>query len=114
MIKRPENLIFVPVYLNLNRKLFYGLEIDLEHINKYNRSQYSVSDVTKYVLDELSFKKLVPSGERQFDNESCDYYEILFNRENKTLKLVFCICSDKPRIIGVITLYQIGNEHEPL
>ncbi len=107
MITRPESLIIVPIHLIFNRKLFYGLEIDLEHINKKKRSKFTEIEVTKYVLANLSFKKLEPSGEGQFNKESCDYFEIVFNDQNKLLKLVFCVCSDKPRVIGIITLYQM-------
>jgi len=114
VIKRPENLLFEPLYLNFNKKVFLGLEIDLDHVNKGKRSNLTIRDVTRIVLTELQFKILEPSGSRSFEPDNCDYFEIIFFLGPKKMKMVFCICSDRPRTIGVITLYQVRYQYESL
>ena len=114
MIKRPENLVFEPVQLTFNRKLYLGLEIDLDHINKGQRSNLTSRDVSKIVMAKLNLNILEPTGSQVFGNESCNYFEILFLHDAKTFKMVFCICSDSPRTIGVLTLYQVRKKYESL
>lgn len=107
MIKRPLELEIVAASVEFNYKAFEFLEIDLEHVNKDKRSDYSADEVVKIVLIMIDNLRLVPSGEKDFGNETCSYFVRSGNCDDKNFKLVFCICSDRPTTIGVITLHRI-------
>lgn len=107
MIPRPENLVRVKVKVQFNLRVFESLEIDLSHINKNKRSSYSVSLVTDIVVSVISNLLLEPVDSKFFDDESCTYYLRTGVHENKRYKIVFCICSDMPNVIGVITLHRV-------
>lgn len=107
MIERPEELETVEVDVQFNFQKFEFLEIDLKHINKNGRSNLSVLEVTEMVLGLINNRNLSPSGEKAFGDEMCSYFVRSGKRDGKKLKLVFCICSDRPTTIGVITLHRI-------
>lgn len=100
-------LEIVEVSAEFNYKTFGLLEIDLEHVNKDKRSNYSADEVVKIVLAMINNLRLAPSGEQEFGNETCSYFVRSGSCDDKNFKLVFCICSDRPTTIGVITLHRI-------
>ena len=107
MIKRPEGLSYIKVDLVFNFRSFTELEIDLSHINKDDRSNLKVEEVVKLVEQLLKNTTLLPSDKKEFGEDTCSYFVKVGKYENKRYKLVFCICSDKPESIGVITLHRV-------
>jgi hypothetical protein len=68
------------------------LEIDRSHINlgkKKTRAGHLSGD------------------QKQYGEEYCDYFSILGNVYGKKYKLIFCIFSDRPSSIGIITLFRV-------
>jgi hypothetical protein len=107
LIKRPENLEINDVAIEFNFQNFEYLEIDLLHVNKDGRSSFSKEEVTKISCFLINNLNLVPSGEKDFGGETCSYFVRSGEYESKNYKLVFCICSDRPTTIGVITLHRV-------
>ena len=107
LIIRPDELEIIEAKIEFNMKEFMSLEVDLSHINKNGRSCYSVLEVKKIVATLIDGLLLSPSGEKEFGDEFCSYFVKTGEVMEKKLKLVFCICSDKPDCIGVITLYNV-------
>jgi hypothetical protein len=107
---RPQNLVRCKVELIFNLFTFTELEIDLEHVNKNGRSIYGAEEVSLIVTALLSGQLLRPSGEKQFEDGYCSYFVCSGRLGDKILKLVFCICSDKPETIGVITLHRLRSK----
>jgi hypothetical protein len=105
-IKRPKNLEYVECYLIFNRQFFEALEIDLEHINKSNRSALSVYQIFEIFESFISDKFFLPIEVKNYENESCSYFTEIGEFKDKRYKIVFCVCTDKKRTIGVITLYR--------
>ena len=107
LIKRPEGLLKINVRIEFNLQLFECLEVDLSHINKNQRSFYNLKEIQGMAQNLIDGICLVPSGEKRFYDEFCTYYvlESLYN--DKMFKLVFCICSDRPKILGMITLHRV-------
>jgi hypothetical protein len=83
------------------------LEIDLAHVNKSDRSKLTAMEVLNIVSELIGNKILSPSDYKEFDDEICTYYVKTGLVYEKKYKAVFCICSDKPNTIGVITLHRI-------
>ena len=106
MIKRPKGLEIVELTVEFNFQKFTCLEIDLEHVNKDQRSNFSLEDVSQIVLVLIDNLRLSPSGEKEFGDDICSYFVRSASYEDKNFKLVFCICSDRPATIGVITLHR--------
>ena len=107
LIIRPDELEIIEAKIEFNMKEFMSLEVDLSHINKNGRSCYSVLEVKKIVATLIDGLLLSPSREKEFGDEFCSYFVKTGEVMEKKLKLVFCICSDKPDCIGVITLYNV-------
>ena len=107
VIERPNGLELVDVNIEFNFLKFTKLEIDLAHVNKNGRSTYSSNDVAKIVIHLLSGLVLEASDEKSFGDEVCSYFVRSGEFEEKNYKLVFCICSDRPETIGVITLHRV-------
>lgn len=111
MVERPANLINVEWSLHFNGFLFEALEIDLAHINtgkKQTRaSSYGVSDVV-FIFDKLvNGEVLYPVDARMYQNVACEYFIKSGFSNGIKYKIVFCICSDRPKTIGVLTMYKL-------
>lgn len=107
MIKRPEGLSYIEVRLSFNFKVYTKLEIDLGHINKNARSNFSIEEVTNIMASALENNALLACDEKEFGTEICSYFvkKLIYKKNN--YKLVFCICSDREDSIGVITLHRL-------
>ena len=106
-IARPENLVHAELSLEFNFRNFEVFEIDLKHINKNKRSRFKADEVAFIVKHLIEGVRLFPSEEKAFDQEFCSYFVRRGLFQNKSYKVVFCICSDRPRSIGIITLHRI-------
>lgn len=106
MIERPKDLVTVDVEIEFNTVCYVRLEIDLGHVNKGGRSQYSVAEVGEIVKSFLDSQILQPSGNQFFGDYYCDYFVVKKEMNKNKYKLVFCVCSDRPDTIGVITLFK--------
>ena len=107
MIKRPDHLEFIAVKIKFSGLWFDTLEIDLQHINKFRRSNFSAKDIghaAKIILHERFFE---PHATKRYEDESCNYYVITRKFNGVFYKLVICICSDSPQTIGIITFYRV-------
>lgn len=111
LIVRPENLLFCNVDLLFNFYHFSTIEMDISHINfgkKETRvSNYTSAEIIAIVLNFINDQDFMPEATRQFENESCDYFLYIGKYNGKNYKLIFCICSDRPNSIGVITLFRL-------
>ena len=107
LITRPKNLVKKQVKINFNFFNFNELEVDLEHINKQKRSNYGLDEVTKVLIETLHNTQMQPVGTKKFSDEFCEYYVAIGKVGNKKIKIVFCICTDRPKTIGVITLHRV-------
>ena len=107
MIRRPMGLVEVYHEIKFNGYRYEQLEIDLLHVNKEGRSQYLIVDVVRIVETLLTGVFLLPSDSRIFGKEMCSYFVRTGKVGNKVFKIVFCICSDKPQSIGLITLFRL-------
>ena len=118
VIKRPELLIYSEVEILFNFKEISILEIDLEHINKgknkTRNNRLNAEEVVKIVTALISDLNLLFTDFKQFENDFCYYYSKIGNFNNKRFKLIFCICSDRPKTIGVITLFRVRGNYESL
>lgn len=114
MIRRPENLVEVSIDLVFNLVEFEEMEIDMAHINRDYRSSLNVEEVTQLVYSKLNGLALAPSSSKIYDDGVCDYFATYVTLDSKKLKLVFCICSDRPKIIGVITMFRFKGTYESL
>jgi hypothetical protein len=106
MLTRPDGLKIVQTDLRFNFAPFEYLEIDLEHINKDDRSKYTADDVSFIVKELIDDLKITSGGMKQFGDEFCNYFVKNGTVDKKNFKLVFCVCSDRPSSIGVITLHR--------
>lgn len=111
MINRPVGLIFCETSLVFNFSYYLKFEIDLDHV-KTGKGKTRLSDMSLATIVEISEKfinnqLLIPDTEKKYGNEICEYFSIVNTYKMKKFKLVFCICSDRPRAIGIITLYRI-------
>jgi len=109
LILRPKELAFVQANILFNFHGYDALEIDLNHINKDGRTSFEISQVSTIVTILIHSTELLPSFEKIFDDEKCLYYVKMGIVDRKRYKLVFCICSDKPNYIGVITLHRLKS-----
>ena len=107
MILRPKTLANCEVKIKFNLQDYEGLEIDLAHVNKNKRTNYSIVEVADIFVSIINEMTLKPSDEKKFDDEFCAYYVKIGIYNKKNFKVVFCICSDRPRKLGVITLYRL-------
>lgn len=111
ILKRPQGLKRVEWNIEFNNNHFEALEIDLEHVNKgkqkTRQTYYDEKDVL-FIFDKLVNNSLLhPVDKRKFKNEICEYFIISGPIDNIKFKLIFCICSDRPKTIGVITLHRV-------
>lgn len=93
--------------IEFNFLIYTKLEIDLAHVNKGERSSYTSKDVAQIVSHLLNGLRLEASDEKSFGEDICSYFVRSGEFEDKNYKLVFCICSDRPESIGVITLHRV-------
>lgn len=107
MIVRPDGLLIVEVDIEFNFLSYTKLEIDLAHVNKGERSSYTSKDVAEIVSHLLDGLRLEVSDEKSFGEEICSYFVRSGEFKDKRYKLVFCVCSDRPESIGVITLHRV-------
>lgn len=106
MLKRPHNLQSVSTSIFFNFNYYDCCEIDLEHINKNNRSHFSKYEVEKIIRSTLMGLTLRPKDSKSSGDVVCEYFVLQVFFEWNNLKIVFCICSDRPFTIGVITLFR--------
>lgn len=110
MLIRPISLIQLDAKIIFNQHLFLKLEIDLDHINegksKTRNKLHTAEEVSIIVSHLLQFKNCKSSGLKMYNEDICNYYVIIGLFEKKQYKVVFCICSDRPMSIGVITLFR--------
>lgn len=106
MISRPKTLEIIKARLEFNFQIMNELEIDLEHINKNGRSYLGPIEVLNIVNELINETVLYSSDIKKFGDEMCTYYVKKGHFSHMNYKIVFCICSDKPRTIGVITLHR--------
>jgi len=107
LILRPEKLEIIKVEIEFNFQKFDFLEIDIDHVNKNGRSEYTGKEVMKIFTKLVGNLNLAPSDEKSFGDEMCSYFVRSGEYKNKSFKTVFCICSDRPVTIGVITLHRV-------
>lgn len=107
MILRPSDLEICDIWISFNLQVFESLEIDLTHVNKGGRSNFTKGEVKMICINIVEGLNLFPSAEKAFGDEYCTYYVRIGVIENKKYKLVFCVCSDRPKSIGVITLHRV-------
>jgi len=106
LIIRPNGLEIIKVELEFNFQSFLFLEIDLVHVNKNSRSNYSKDEVAKIFVSIIAGTALRSVDEKEFGSDFCSYFVKTGQFESKEYRIVFCICSDRPASIGVITLYR--------
>lgn len=110
MIKRPENLLIKKIDLTFNFIDFYFIELDFIHINQgrkgLRKNALSLKEVMSISKSLIHNEKLIPAGIQEYEEESCSYYTKRGSYKNKEYKIVFCICSDRPNSIGIITLFR--------
>lgn len=97
----------VEVSLEFNFENFEFLELDMGHVNRDGRSNYTAREITLLVKGLIEGLRLSPSGIKEFGDDLCSYFVRTGMIKMKKYKMVFCICSDKPNTIGVITLHRI-------
>ncbi len=111
MIKRPDDLIKCETFLIFNGIEYHCLEIDLAHINEgkegKRKSSFSVAVIEGIVFDLINDLNKVPESFRNFENGFCEYFLITGQHKLRNYRIVFCICSDRPHAIGIITLFRI-------
>lgn len=107
LVRRPDHLEYIAVKIMFRGLWFDTIEIDLQHINKFRRSNFNTKDIgyaAKTMLNERFFEAHTT---KRYDDESCNYYVIIERFNGIYYKLVICICSDRPESIGIITFYRI-------
>ena len=107
MIVRPKGLISLNLQVNFNQRTFDAVEIDLIHINKLKRSNFEADFIKKIIEGNLEGVSLRRLDLKKFGIEYCEYYITVVSLLEKKFKLVFCICTDRPHTIGVITFYRL-------
>ncbi len=114
MITRPSDLEIISANFEFNFQTISELEIDLAHVNKLERSKFTAMEVLNIISELVVNKNFSHSDYKEFGDEICTYYVKTGLVYEKKYKAVFCICSDKPNTIGVITLHRIWGEYESL
>jgi hypothetical protein len=110
MINRPKNLELIECCLTFNDRNFDRVEIDLLHINRHERSHFLAHEaflILERFVDGASMGHL---GERTYVNGVCRYYQETGQVNGKCYKVVFCVCSDRPNAIGLMTLHRIKEK----
>jgi hypothetical protein len=107
VIKRPADLVEIEAELVFNSRPIERIEVDLTHINKYSRSNVTAIEVWEIVIFNLSGAIEEASGSKEYSNGTCDYFAKMVRYKRNWYKLVWCICSDKPMTIGIITFYRV-------
>lgn len=106
MIQRPTHLSYLSINIEFNQQYFSELEVDLNHINKDGRSQYKTEDLENALVMMIDKKTFSSSATKAFGSENCTYYVVRDLYNDQPYKLVLCICSDKPKTLGVITFHR--------
>ena len=86
--------------------IFINMKVSF-HINKNKRSNYTLEEIKNITYKLLLNKLLIPSAVREYENEACSYFVLKDYFMRKKYKIVFCICSDRPENIGIITFHRI-------
>lgn len=111
MIKRPLGLIFCETNLIFNYSYYLKLEVDLDHIqlgkSKTRSSSLTLATVMEIAELFINNQLLYPESEAKYGSDICEYFSIISNFKTKKYKLVFCICTDRPHAIGILTLHRI-------
>lgn len=111
MIPRPNRLICRFVEITFNKREFNFLEIDLEHINegksRDRKGELTVSQVVLIVQHFINDDDLEANDVKYFGGYNCQFFVKKQFYRDKMFKLVFCICSDRPDTIGIITLHRM-------
>jgi hypothetical protein len=107
VIKRPADLVEIEAELVFNSRPIERIEVDLTHINKYSRSNVTAIEVWEIVIFNLSGAIEEASGSKEYSNGTCDYFAKMVRYKRNWYKLVWCICSDTPMTIGIITFYRV-------
>jgi hypothetical protein len=117
-LQRPINLLVFKTNIIFNNDLYDELEFDIEHINqgrnkarKNNLSEKEVIRITKVLLDNDLLDSV---GFKDYDKASCTYYVKTGIFETKKYKIVFCVCTDRPNSLGIITLFRNGGMYESI
>lgn len=114
-LSRPAHLIIRNCEFYFNRTLYKKLEMDLVHINKDRRSNYKADDIEKISIHLLAGKSLIPSATRIYSLIICNYFIVEEWYDDKKFRIAFCICSDRPNTIGIMTLFRTkGKTDEPI
>lgn len=108
---RPGDLFVVDVKIEFNFEKYSKLEIDFQHINRgkgFTRDEdFSIETIVKYVTMILDKELSEAELEKEYGDESCEYFTLIKNIDGKNFKLVFCICTDRLDTLGIITLYRL-------
>ncbi len=111
MVPRPEGLVERFVEIIFNDLNYTTLEIDINHINsgkgfsrKTNFTAIEIVNIAVCFLNGISTEMV---NDTYFGDTYCQYYVCENDYGSKKMKMVFCICSDRPDRIGIITLHRI-------
>lgn len=111
LITRPNGLVIKEVVLQFNFEQYSTLEIDLDHINLgrngTRQARFTVDLAAEIVIGLIDEEDLFFNDKKRYGNEFCYYFSKIGKFKEKKYKLVFCICSDRPRSIGIITLFRV-------
>lgn|GEM_PF-2995150 len=107
MLIRPKGLALVECSLIFNQSEYEKVEIDLDHVNKFRRSNFEAYQVYLILEHLIKGVHLEANDKKEFGDVFCYYFVVTGEAKGKYYKVVFCICSDRPNAIGVITLYQL-------
>jgi hypothetical protein len=111
MINRPKYLELIECSLTFNDREFDRVEIDLLHINRNERSHLLAHEAFLILEKLIDGVVLKYHDEKVFENGVCQYFQETGRGNcNKWYKIVFCICSDRPKAIGLITLFRIKEK----
>ncbi len=108
---RPDDLVIIDVEINFNLQNYYKIEIDLNHINYgknfTRKTDLTVEEIKILVTSLLDTRIFAPHAERDYGDDSCEYYYLVKALNGKIYKLVFCECTDRKGILGIITLHRL-------
>lgn len=106
MIIRPASLEVIEIDIEFNLQDYKFLEIDLNHINKNDRANFSVVELAIMIKILINEKSFSASAQKTFGIDFYSYYVIYEKIVSKLYNLVFGICNDRPNSIGIITFHR--------
>lgn len=107
LVLRPDNFYVVPIQIFFNFKEYDSLEIDLDHINKNGRSDFTSSQVERVLRRMLHGSVQDFQDFKRYFGGDYMYYSSEVETGKLNYKVAFCICTDRPKRIGVMTIYRI-------